>query len=206
VTNELQPRHKKLVDYLETRSPSRFGVDDLAKRLGLSTKVLRNEIPKLVDAGYLKRWPVGRTFEYYVDKTPSKYKPTSTKVTPGNPTWFGTTLVMALMQENYKPLLSKLEWSIPYAVAHLTSASVTGDLSYQQAAKEALETYLEASEAVQLACRTLLATDPLWDDRLVGWLSSGLREDATEILEKQARHLLETYGRLESSKQETNTD
>lgn len=192
---QLQPRHNRLINYLSERSPTGFGVDELATKLILSRHTLANELPKLANEGYIKRRAVGRTFDYYIDKTPSRYMPMAQTIEPYGPAQFGI-LFQTIVKPDYKPVLTKLDWSMPFTVAHLARAAATGDLSYQQPAKQALESFLEAMEATELACRKLLATPQLWDANLSNWLTAGLTEENLEKLEELTRQAIEKHGRL----------
>jgi DNA-binding MarR family transcriptional regulator len=195
---QLQPRHNRLINYLSERSPTGFGVDELAAKLILSRHTLANELPKLANEGYVRRRAVGRTFDYYIDKTPSRYMPIARTIEPYSQANFGI-LFQTIIRPDYTPALTKLDWSIPFTVAHLARAAATGDLSQQPIAKKALESFLEALEATELACRKLLATPQLWDAALPNWLTAGLTEASLEKLLELTSQATQRWGRLEPS-------
>jgi hypothetical protein len=198
---KLQPRHSRLIDYLSTHSPEAFSIPELSLKLNLASKVISNEIPKLVDLGYVRRKPVGRSFEYYIAKTPSKYLANATPVEPiTDPVTFVTRFLLPITQPDYIPILTKLDWTMPTVVAQLTSAGVTSNLNNSQLpAKQALEAFLETIETTALACRSLLATAALWDERLPQWLTGTLSEIQLENLEELARQATAKYARLKPS-------
>jgi hypothetical protein len=200
----LMPRHERLISYLNERSPAKFGLDELANVLNLSSAVLRNEAPQLVKMGYLKRKATGRTFEYYVEKTPSRYMPIAQQARAATQAEFGS-LLYAIVKPGYKPVLTKLDWSMPFTVAHLARAAATGDLTQQATARQALESFLEAMEATELACRKLLATPQLWDANLSNWLTAGLTEENLEKLEELTRQAIEKHGKLQPQEREEPT-
>lgn len=204
---KLEPRHERLISYLSEHSPHKFGISELSVKLSLASKVLGNELPKLVENGYVSRHPVGRSYTYYVPKTPSKYLATATAANPyTSARALYNSLMDPIVKDDYKPVLTKLDWSMPYAVSHLFNAGITGDLSYQADAHKALVRFLEAVDATAQTCRMLLATVQLWDSRLPAWLTDGLSENQLEELGKFTRQALALHGRLDSSNQDPNLD
>jgi DNA-binding Lrp family transcriptional regulator len=199
----LQPRHYKLIKLLEENPKRYYGVDELAKTLSLSLSVLRNELPNLVQAGYLRRRAVGRTFEYYAPKAVAT-PVTGRSIEPITALDYGS-LLKAVATPSYEPKLNRLGWNLPKVLAELGLMATSGDLANQYPCRKALVELLEATEAYAATLRHLLATPQLWDEQLSTWLTASLSEKNLEKLEELTRQAIEAHGRLEPSKTETET-
>jgi predicted ArsR family transcriptional regulator len=190
----LQPRHTKVIEYLTERSPKRFILDELAAKLNLSMAVLRNEAPKLVAEGHICRKAVGRTYEYYVGKTESRYKVTTKKAPPVEKQEMLTALAK-IAESDYEPKLYDLAWNQPKAIITLAWYALTGS-NPPESCRKALSDTADRVDAYALSVRGLLATEQLWDGRLQSWLTSGLSEKNLEIFEQLTRQAVEAHGRL----------
>lgn len=193
---ELQPRHYRLIEYLEANPKKKFGVDELAKALSLSMPVIRNEIPKLCALGYVKRKPCGRSFEYYAaNQTPPA---TFTKAKPFNAREL-LAAIPTIANSSYTPKLAKLAWNYPLAILDLVSSALQGQ---HTTCRQTILATLEATEAYSMALRRVLSTPQLWDDRLSDWLTEGLLEKDLEKLAELTRQGLAAHGRLEPQAQQ----
>lgn len=197
---KLQRRHYRVIEFLEANPKKRYGVDEIAKALSLSLSVLRNELPHLALAGYIKRKPDGRTFDYFADPNTTISKTPNPDAKALSKAEFGS-LAYALANPNYEPKLNKLAWNLPWVNAQLLNAAVTGDTSQLEPCRSQLTTLLNAAKDYVAVLERLLATPRLWDASLARWLTEGLSEENLEKLHELARQALAAHSRLESSKE-----
>lgn len=201
---QLYPRHYKLIEFLEAEPKKKYDVSTLARHLGLSMPVIRNEIPKLCNAGYVKREPYGRTYLYFAAR--QTYKPSS--VVKAEPLTKADlqTMLYVMANSTYEPKLNKLGWSLPRALFELL-ALAQGDSSAasQESCRKALTALHEAAQAYTDTLSRVLSTAQLWDDRFSTWLTGELSEENLEKLAELTRRGLTAHGRL-ASEQDTKTN
>jgi len=190
----------KVLTLLETNPKRKFGVDEIARRCQLSLSVLRNELPKLAEEGYVCRKMDGRTYVYFNQKL----KPIANEpVVPITPAGL-FDLLRTAAQDNYEPVVAKLAWKLPVVIGEVANAAMTGNTASLTTARMALLELLKAVERYADVLRRTLGTVELWDERVTQWAVTGASEKNLEEFGQLTRQALDNHGRLEPSKQGTN--
>lgn len=201
----LQPRHQAIIDFLTNNSPKRYSAKEIANSLNHTASTTGNEMLTIMRlCPKVQRSVRGRVYKYYVGD-PEKDLPEKLK-DYGKATTLSDigAIWQACTKADYVPSVVKSTWKLPQAMALITKAALSDNVSTLSQARKALEDLSELATAYAVTLSRVLSTDELWADP--AWLVQGMPEENLEIVAETTRQTLGRLAKLDPSKTETETN